>query len=85
MLLLKKQFRKDYAMNTDLPSLLNYYMSEKHMDDLSLAHKCGISPMNIVNIKKGSHTYSRELVKKIGRGLELNADEMRGFMGAAGF
>ncbi len=77
---MKKQFRKDYTMNTDLQSLLNYYMSEKHIDDLSLAHKCGISPMNIVNIKKGSHTYSRELVKKIGCGLELNADEMRGLM-----
>ena len=35
--------------------------------------------------QKGNHTYSRELVKKIGRGLDLNADEMRGFMGAAGF
>ena len=41
--------------------------------------------MNIVNIKKGSPTYSRELVKKIGCGLELNSDEMRGFIGAAGF
>ena len=28
---------------------------------------------------------SRALVKKIGCGLELNTDEMRGFMGAAGF
>ena len=72
-------------MNTDLQSLLNYYMSEKHMDDITLADKCGISPMNIVNIKRGSHTYSRALVKKIGCGLELNTDEMRGFMGAAGF
>lgn len=69
----------------NLPELLGYYMTEKHMDDITLADKCGISPMNIVNIKKGSHTYSRELVKKIGRGLELNADEMRGFMVAAGF
>lgn len=69
----------------NLPELLSFYMTEKHIDDLSLARKCGISPMNIVNIKKGSHTYSRELVKKIGRGLELNADEMQGFMGAAGF
>ena len=82
---MKKQFSKDYAMNTDLRSLLAYYMTEKHMDDITLADKCGISPMNIVNIKKGSHTYSRELVKKIGCGLELNSDEMRGFIGAAGF
>ena len=71
-------------MNTDLQSLLNYYMSEKHMDDITLADKCGISPMNIVNIKKGSHTYSRELVKKIGRGLELNADEMKSLLVSAG-
>ena len=69
----------------NISEFLNYYMTEKHIDDLSLAHKCGISPMNIVNIKKGSHTYSRELVKKIGRGLELNSYEMQGFMGAAGF
>ena len=69
----------------NLPEPLGFYMTEKHMDDITLADKCGISPMNIVNIKKGSHTYSRELVKKIGRGLELNADEMRGFIGAAGF
>ncbi len=82
---MKKQFRKDYAMNTDLRSLLAHYMTEKHMDDITLAHKCKISPMNIVNIKKGSHTYSRELVKKIGSGLELNTDEMRGLMVAAGF
>ncbi len=82
---MKRQNRKDYAMNTDLPSLLSFYMTKKHMDDITLADKCGISPMNIVNIKRGSHTYSRELVKKIGCGLELNADEMRGFMGAAGF
>ena len=72
-------------MNTDLPSLLAYYMTEETMDDITLADKCGISPMNIVNIKKGSHTYSRELVKKIGSGLELSADEMRGLMVAAGF
>ena len=72
-------------MNTTLPELLKSYMTEKHMDDITLADKCGISPMNIVNIKKGSHTYSRALVKKIGCGLELNTDEMRGFMGAAGF
>ena len=69
----------------NLPEPLGFYMTEKHMDDITLADKCGISPMNIVNIKKGSHTYSRELVKKIGRGLELNSDEMRGFIGAAGF
>ena len=72
-------------MNTTFSELLGFYMSEKHMDDITLADKCGISPMNIVNIKKGSHTYSRELVKKIGRGLELNSDEMRGFMSVAGF
>ena len=69
----------------NLPELLGCYMTEKHMDDITLADKCGISPMNIVNIKKGSHTYSRELVKKIGCGLELNSDEMRGLMVAAGF
>ena len=69
----------------NLPELLGYYMSEKNMDDITLADKCGISPMNIVNIKKGSHTYSRELVKKIGSGLELNTDEMRGFMSVAEF
>ena len=68
----------------NLPELLNSYMTEKHMDDITLADKCGISPMNIVNIKRGSHTYSRELVKKIGRGLELNADEMSGVLGVAG-
>ena len=34
--------------------------------------------------KKGSHTYSRELVKKIGCGLELSTDEIRGFVGVAG-
>ena len=84
-MLSKKQFRKDYTMNTDLQSLLNYYMTEKHIDDLSLAHKCGISPMNIVNIKKGSHTYSRELVKKIGRGLDLSTDEMKSLLVSAGF
>ena len=55
------------------------------MDDITLARKCNISPMNIVNIKKGSHTYSQQLVENLGHGLELNADEMRGFMGVAGF
>ena len=55
------------------------------MDDITLADKCGISPMNIVNIKKGSHIYSKELVEKIGCGLGLGNDEMRGFMGAAVF
>ena len=69
----------------NLPELLNSYMAEKHMGDITLARKCNISPMNIVNIKKGSHTYSQQLVENIGRGLELNADEMRGFMGIAGF
>ena len=47
--------------------------------------KDGISPMNIVNIKKGSHTYSQQLVENIGCGLELNTDEMRCFVGVAGF
>ena len=72
-------------MNTTLPELLNSYMTEKHIDDITLARKCNISPMNIVNIKIGSHTYSQQLVENLGRGLELNADEMRGFMGVAGF
>ena len=72
-------------MNTTFSELLGFYMSEKHMDDITLADKCGISPMNIVNIKRGSHTYSRALGKKIGCGLELNTEEMRGFMVAAGF
>ena len=72
-------------MNTTFPELLGFYITEKHMDDLSLAHKCNISPMNIVNIKKGTHTYSRKLVEDIGRGLELSADEMREFISAAGF
>ena len=69
----------------NLSELLGFYMTEKHMDDITLSHKCKISPMNIVNIKKGSHTYSQQLVENIGRGLELNADEMRSFMGVAGF
>ena len=69
----------------NLPELLGFYMTEKHMDDITLARKCNISPMNIVNIKKGSHTYSQQLVENIERGLELNADEMRRFMGVAGF
>jgi len=69
----------------NLPELLSFYMTEKHMDDITLVRKCNISPMNIVNIKKGSHTYSQQLVENLGRGLELNADEMRGFMGVAGF
>ena len=41
--------------------------------------------MNIVNIKKGSPTYSQQLVENLGRGLELNDDEMREFIGTAGF
>ena len=69
----------------NLPELLGFYMTEKHMDDITLARKCNISPMNIVNIKKGSHTYSQQLVENLGRGLELNANEMCEFMGAAGF
>ena len=56
-----------------------------YIDDITLARKCNISPMNIVNIKKGSRTYSQQLVENIGRGLELSADEMSEFMGAAGF
>ena len=72
-------------MNTTLPELLKSYMTEKHMDDITLARKCNISPMNIVNIKNGSHTYSQQLVENLGHGLELNADEMRRFMGVAGF
>ena len=72
-------------MNTTLPELLNSYMTEKHIDDITLARKCNISPMNIVNIKNGSHTYSQQLVENLGHGLELNTDEMRGFMGVAGF
>ena len=55
------------------------------MDDITLARKCNISPMNIVNIKKSSDTYSQQLVENLGRGLELNTDEMRGFMGVAEF
>ena len=68
----------------NLPELLGYYMTEKHMDDITLADKCGISPMNIVNIRKGSHTYSRDSVKKIGRGLALSADEMKSLLVSAG-
>ena len=63
-------------MNTDLPSLLSFYMTKKHMDDITLARKCNIAPMNIVYIKKGSHTYSQQLVENLCRGLELNTDEM---------
>ena len=69
----------------NLPEPLGFYMTEKHMDDITLSRKCNISPMNIVNIKKGSHTYSQQLVENLGHGLELNTDEMRGFMGVAGF
>ena len=69
----------------NLPELLNSYMTEKHIDDITLARKCNISPMNIVNIKKDSHTYSQQLVENLGRGLELNDDEMREFIGTAGF
>lgn len=38
----------------NLPELLNSYMTEKHMDDITLARKCNISPVNIVNIKKAA-------------------------------
>ena len=55
-------------MNTSLTGLLDLYMTEKHMDEITLARKRNNSPMNIVNIKKGSHTYSRQLVERIGRG-----------------
>ena len=69
----------------NLPEPLGFYMTEKHMDDITLADKCGISPMNIVNIKKGSHTYSQQLVENLGRGLELNADEIKGLLSVGGF
>ena len=69
----------------NLPELLKSYMTEKHMDDITLARKSNISPMNIVNIKKGSHTYSQQLVENIGRGLELNADEIKGLLSVAEF
>ena len=72
-------------MNTNLPELLGFYMTEKHMDDITLARKCNISPMNIVNIKKGSHTYSQQLVEDLGHGLELNADEIKGLLSVGGF
>ena len=42
-------------MNTNLPELLGFYMTEKHMDDITLARKCNISPMNIVNKKRQPH------------------------------
>ena len=32
----------------NLPELLGFYMTEKHMDDITLAHKCRISPIKIV-------------------------------------
>ena len=41
--------------------------------------------MGIGNNKNSSHTYSQQLVENLGRGLELSADEMRGFIGDAGF
>ena len=69
----------------NLPELLGFYMTEKHMDDITLARKCRISPIKIVNIRNGSHTYSQQLVENLGRGLELNDDEMREFIGTAGF
>ena len=37
------------------------------------------------DIRNGSHTYSQQLVENLGRGLELNDDEMREFIGTAGF
>ena len=72
-------------MDTTFPELLGFYVNEKRMDALSLTHKWSISPMKIVSIRNGSHNYSQQLVENLGRGLELNADEMRGFMGVAGF
>ena len=48
-------------MNTSLTGLLGLYMTEKHMDEITLARKRNNSPMNIVNIKKGSHTYSQRI------------------------
>lgn len=69
----------------NLPEPLGFYMTEKHMDDITLARKCNISPMNIVNIKKDSHTYSQQLVEIIGRGFELNADKIKGLLSVAGF
>ena len=60
-------------------------MKQKHIDDNTLANKCRISPMNIVNIKNGSHTYSKQLATKLGRGSELSGEEMVGFLGAAWF
>ena len=68
-----------------LPELLNSYMSEKRMDDLALAHKCRISPIKIVNIRNGSHTYSQQLVENLGRGLELNSDKIKGLLSVAEF
>ena len=41
--------------------------------------------MKIVSIRNGSHNYSQQLVENLGRGLELNADEMREFIGTTGF
>ena len=72
-------------MNTTFSELLGFYMTEKHMDDLTLAHRCRISPMNIVNIKYGGHTYSQQLVESIGHGLELNTDEIKDLLSVAGF
>ncbi len=76
-------------MDSELPSniseLLKYYMSEKQLDTIQLANKCNISPMKIVNIKNNYRTYSQQVLITLGNGLELNADEMRGFMGVAGF
>lgn len=42
-------------MNNTLSELLGFYMAEKHMDDITLAHKGNFYPMNIVNIKNGSN------------------------------
>ena len=47
--------------------------------------QCNISPMNIVNIKNGSHTYSQQLVENLGRGLELNSDKIKGLLSVAEF
>ena len=52
----------------NLPELLGFYMTEKHMDDITLADKCGISPMNIVNIKKAATPILVNWLRKSGAG-----------------
>ena len=55
----------EYLLMNNFPTLLISYMTEKHMNDINLARKCNISPMNIVSIKNDSHTYSTQLVEKL--------------------